>query len=48
MTEIVLEFFFGLFSVVGRKKNKALASPLLLAALVGWLVLIFCLTLIFG
>ncbi|WP_197413217.1 hypothetical protein [Pedobacter sp. Leaf176] len=48
MIEIILEFFFGIFSVTGAKKNKAMASPLFLVALVGWLVLIFSLTLVFG
>jgi len=34
MAELVLKFF-GLFSVAGGMKNKAIASPLFIAALVG-------------
>gem|GEM_PF-4236460 len=48
MIEIVLEFFYGLFSIAGAKKTKGIKNPLFILVLVGWFVLIFCLTLIFG
>lgn len=48
MIEIALEFFYGLFSLTGARKNKKLTNPLLVVFLSLWLVLILSLTLIFG
>ena len=48
MIELVLEFFFGVTSVAGAKKNKALTKPYFVAILSLWLIFILSITLIFG